>query len=177
MKDGTPVGINFGNFTLAEPLPLANSVTNEMKNPIRNLKTAGPVALGIVFFLYFFANGTKYHQYCPVLTRHLHSVAYIAAVPVAEAKKSGQLLAAKFFAAVFGDYAGARVLPVFVALSAFGNLLSFALSLSRVFREIARQGILPYSAFFASTKPFGTPAAPMLLKFVLTSIVIIGPRQ
>jgi amino acid transporter len=114
--------------------------------------------------------------YCRSFTHHLQLVAYIAAVPVAEAKKSGQLLAAKFFTAVFGDYAGARVLPVFIALSAFGNLISVALSQSRVFREVARQGIFPFSAFFASTKPFGTPAAPMLLKFVLTSIVIIGPR-
>jgi amino acid transporter len=114
--------------------------------------------------------------YCRSFTHHLQLVAYIAAVPVEEAKKSGQLLAAKFFTAVFGDYAGARVLPVFVALSAFGNLISVALSQSRVFREVARQGIFPFSAFFASTKPFGTPAAPMLLKFVLTSIVIIGPR-
>jgi len=117
------------------------------------------------------------HTYRRSLADHPRPVAYLAAVPVEEAKKSGQLLAAKFFAAVFGDYAGARVLPVFVALSAFGNLVSVALGQSRVFREVARQGILPFSAFFASTKPFGTPAAPMLLKFVLTSIVIIGPRQ
>jgi|SRR5258706_9213233 len=114
--------------------------------------------------------------FCRSFTHHLQSVAYLAAVPVEEAKKSGQLLAAKFFTAVFGDYAGARVLPVFVALSAFGNLVSFALSHSRVFREVARQGTLPFSTFFSSTKPFGTPAAPMLLKFVLTSAVIIGPR-
>jgi len=65
---------------------------------------------------------------------------------------------------VFGDYAGTRVLPVFVALSAFGNLIAVAVGQSRVFREVARQGIFPFSKFFASTKPFGTPAAPMLLK-------------
>ena len=117
------------------------------------------------------------HGYCHSFTHHIQSVAYIAAVPTEEAKKSGQLLAAKFFTAVFGDYAGARVLPVFVAMSAFGNLVSFVLSHSRVFREVARQGTLPFSAFFASTKPFGTPAAPILLKFVLTSAFIIGPRQ
>ena len=148
-----------------------------MKNPIRTLKTAAPTALAIVFFLYFFANGTEYRYISPLFVDPLHSVAYLAAVPVAEAKKSGQLLAGKFFTAVFGNYAGTRVLPVFVALSAFGNLVSVALTHSRMFREVARQGTLPFSAFFASTKPFGTPAAPMLLKFVLTSIVIIGPRQ
>ena len=64
------------------------------------------------------------HPYFRSPTDHLQSVAYIAAVPVAEANKSGQLLAAKFFTAVFGYHAGARVLPVFVALPAFGNLVS-----------------------------------------------------
>lgn len=34
----------------------ANNVANEMANPIRTVKTAGPTALGLVFFLYFFAN-------------------------------------------------------------------------------------------------------------------------
>ncbi|KAJ7585652.1 high-affinity methionine permease [Mycena floridula] len=136
----------------------ANNVANEMARPIRTLKTAGPTALALVSFLYIFAN-----------------IAYIAAVPVSEAKKSGQLLAAKFFTAVFGDYAGTRVLPVFVALSAFGNLVSVAFGHARIFREVARQGIFPFSQFFSSTKPFGTPAAPMLLKFILTSIVIVGP--
>ncbi|KAH8822955.1 high-affinity methionine permease [Flagelloscypha sp. PMI_526] len=136
----------------------ANNVANEIVNPVRTIKTAGPTALGIVFFLYFFAN-----------------IAYVAAVPVSEAQKSGQLLAAKFFTAVFGSYAGTRVLPVFVALSAFGNLIAVAIGQARVFREVARQGIFPFARFFSSTKPFGTPAAPMLLKFILTTIVIVGP--
>lgn len=92
------------------------------------------------------------------------------------AKESGQLLAGRFFTAVFGDYAGTKVLPVFVALSAFGNLVSVAIGQARIFREVARQGIFPFSRFFSSTKPFGTPAAPMLLKFILTTIIIIGPR-
>ncbi|KAH8822954.1 high-affinity methionine permease [Flagelloscypha sp. PMI_526] len=125
----------------------ANNVANEIANPVRTIKTAGPTTLGIVFFLYFFAN----------------------------TKKSGQLLAAKFFTAVFGSYAGTRVLPVFVALSAFGNLIAVAIGQARVFREVARQGIFPFARFFSSTKPFGTPAAPMLLKFILTTIIIVGP--
>jgi amino acid transporter len=46
---------------------------------------------------------------------------------------------------------------------------------SRVIREIARQGILPYPAFWVSTRPFGTPLVPVLLKWLLTVIVIIAP--
>ncbi|KAJ7920185.1 hypothetical protein B0H13DRAFT_2268286 [Mycena leptocephala] len=44
-----------------------------------------------------------------------------------------------------------------------------------VIREIARQGILPYPAIWVSTRPFGTPLVPVLLKWLLTVIVIIAP--
>jgi len=59
MTDGTTVWKFLSIYTLFKLLPLANNVTNEMRNPIRTLKIAGPTALGIVFFLYFFANGTE----------------------------------------------------------------------------------------------------------------------
>lgn len=106
---------------------------------MHTLKTASPVALGLVFFLYFFAN-SKSLDTLRSFGHILSPVAYIAAVPVDEAQASGQLLAAKFFSTVFGDYAGARVLPVFVAISAFGNLVSVAIGQARIFREVARQG-------------------------------------
>ena len=41
-------------------------------------------------------------------------------------------------------------------------------------REVARQGLLPYPGFFASTAPFGTPLGPVVLKGVLTFIVILA---
>jgi amino acid transporter len=43
---------------------------------------------------------------------------------------------------------------------------------ARVLREVARQGLLPYATFFASTRPFGTPLGPVALKYVLTVLVI-----
>ena len=45
---------------------------------------------------------------------------------------------------------------------------------ARILREVARQGLLPYPAFFASTKPFGTPLAPVVLKYALTVFVIVA---
>lgn len=45
---------------------------------------------------------------------------------------------------------------------------------ARVIREVARQGLLPYPEFFASTRPFGTPLGPVVLKFVLTALVIFA---
>jgi len=42
---------------------------------------------------------------------------------------------------VFGEYAGTRILPILIALSAFGNLLSVAIGQARIIREVARQGV------------------------------------
>lgn len=45
---------------------------------------------------------------------------------------------------------------------------------ARVIREIARQGLLPYSSFFASTKPFGTPLGPLLLKWGTLVVAVLA---
>jgi hypothetical protein len=39
-------------------------------------------------------------------------------------------------------------------------------------REVARQGLLPYPTFFASTRPFGTPLGPVALKYAITVLAI-----
>jgi hypothetical protein len=38
-----------------------------------------------------------------------------------------------------------------------------------------RQGVLPYPKFWASTKPFGTPLGPYILKWGMTILMILGP--
>ncbi|KAL7412946.1 high affinity methionine permease [Mrakia frigida] len=135
----------------------SHSLINEVRGGTKTLKWASPLALAIVFVLYFFAN-----------------IAYFAAVPLEEIRNGGTLVAALFFEKVFGDVAGKTVLPIFVALSAFGNLLAVAIGQSRIIREVARQGVLPYAAFWTSVRPFNTPAAPLLLKWVLTVFVIVA---
>lgn len=40
---------------------------------------------------------------------------------------------------------------------------------------VDRQGVLPYPRFWASTKPFGTPLGPYLVKWSLTVIMILAP--
>ncbi|KAJ7271280.1 amino acid permease-domain-containing protein [Mycena haematopus] len=136
----------------------AINLINEIENPIQTVRSASSAALGLVSVLYVLAN-----------------VAYFAAVPAVTIKKSGTLVAGLFFTNVFGRHAGARVFPALVSLSAFGNLMAVLQGQSRVIREIARQGILPYPAFWVSTRPFGTPLMPILLKWLLTIIVIIAP--
>lgn len=82
--------------------------------------------------------------------------------------------ASLFFTAVFGSQA-AKGLNILVILSAFGNLVTVLIGQSRVIREIGRQGVLPYPKFWVTTKPFGTPIGPYLLKWTMTVIMIVAP--
>lgn len=60
----------------------------------------------------------------------LANVAYFAAVPKEQMLKSGSVVAATFFGNMFGQEAE-KVMSVFVALSAFGNVLSVLFSQGR----------------------------------------------
>ena len=86
---------------------------SETKNPLRTLKIAVPTGIASVSILYMLVN-----------------IAYFAAVPKEEILTSGRIVAASFFRNVFGSKAE-RALSVFVALSAFGNVLSVIFSQGR----------------------------------------------
>ncbi|TCD63018.1 hypothetical protein EIP91_006081 [Steccherinum ochraceum] len=79
-----------------------NYVLNNVKNPVRTLKIAGPLGLCICAVLYLLAN-----------------VAYFSAASKEEILKSGVTVASLFFGKVFGSQAQ-KALTVFVALSALG---------------------------------------------------------
>lgn len=135
----------------------ANYALSETKNPVRTLKIAAPMAIAIVAVLYMLAN-----------------VAYFAAVPREEILDSGRILAASFFRNVMGESAE-RALSVFVALSAFGNVLSVIFSQGRLVQELGREGILPFSRFWASNKPFGAPLAGLFEHWVVSMIIMLAP--
>jgi amino acid transporter len=92
----------------------ANYALSETRNPVKTLKLAAPLALGGVAVLYMLVN-----------------ISYFAAVPKEEILSSGRILAASYFRNVFGGSAE-RALSVFVALSAFGNVLSVIFSQGRL---------------------------------------------
>ncbi len=96
-------------------------------------------------------------------------------MPLETIRSSGTILAGLFFTEVFGNHAGARVLPALVSLSSFGNILAVLIGHARIIREIGRQGVLPYPRVWASTRPFGTALVPLLVSWLLTVIVIIAP--
>jgi amino acid transporter len=95
-----------------------NNVLNEVKNPVRTLKTVGPAALITACTLYLLAN-----------------VSYFLVVPLDEIKGSGELVAALFFERAFGPSLGRTILPLMIAVSGAGNVMvvTFALVSIRVY--------------------------------------------
>jgi amino acid transporter len=89
-----------------------NNVLNEVKNPVRTLRTVGPAALFTACIMYLLAN-----------------VSYLAVVPLEDVKTSKELIAALFFERVFGAGFGNVFLPLAVALSAAGNVMVVTFSL------------------------------------------------
>ena len=83
-----------------------NNVLNEVKNPVRTLKTMAPAALLTVTLFYLMVN-----------------IAYFIVVPLEEIEGSGELIAALFFQKLFGVSIGSKVLSILVAISAAGNVM------------------------------------------------------
>ncbi|KAK2623912.1 hypothetical protein QTJ16_006546 [Diplocarpon rosae] len=135
----------------------ANYALSEIRNPVKTIKIALPSSLALVSILYMLIN-----------------IAYFAAVPKDEIISSGRILAASFFRNVMGGQAE-RALSIFVALSAFGNVLSIIFSQGRLVQEIGREGFLPFSRFFASSKPFNAPLAGLFEHWVVCVVIIIAP--
>ena len=89
-----------------------NNVLNEVKDPVRTLKTMAPTALLTVAVFYLMIN-----------------IAYFIVVPLEEIKNSGELIAALFFEKIFGASVGSTILAILVAVSGAGNVMvvTFAL--------------------------------------------------
>jgi amino acid transporter len=131
-------------------------VLNEIKDPVRTLKKAGPLGLGTVGLLYILAN-----------------VAYFSVATPKEIEDSGVTIAALFLGKLFGESAR-RVAAGFVSLSAFGFVMAHTFSLARVNQELAKEGMLPLSALWAKNWPAGAPTASLLLVFVVTFLNIVA---
>ncbi|KAI5921196.1 amino acid permease-domain-containing protein [Camillea tinctor] len=129
-----------------------NNVLNEVKDPVRTLKSVSITALVTACLLYLLAN-----------------LAYLAVVPVEEIKQSGQLISALFFERTFGVNVGRRILPLAVALSAAGNVMVVTFAL------IARAGFLPFARYLSSSKPFNAPMGGLIVHYIPSVLVITLP--
>lgn len=131
-------------------------VLNEVKNPVRTLKIAGPLGLGICMIFYLLAN-----------------VAYFAAATPEEVNASEVTVASLFMEKVFGE-AGSRAISVLIAISAFGNVLTVTFAQARVNQELAKEGVIPFPKFWASNWPVGAPSAALFLHWIPSFIVILA---
>ncbi|KAJ7078579.1 amino acid transporter [Mycena belliarum] len=137
-----------------------NYVLNDVKNPIRTLKIAGPLGLGICAALYLLAN-----------------VAYFAAATKADIVKSSVTVASLFFKNVFGVKAE-RALSVLVALrSSTNSLAGLAVfgTTNTAKTELAKEGVpLPFgNRFWASNWPTGKSPFPGLIIHLIPSVIVI----
>ena len=98
----------------------------------------------------------------------------IFTVPKDELKNSKLTTAALFFKHVFGDSGAVRGLNFLIALASFGNMIAVIIGLSRRIREAGRQGVLPWTKFWVSTQPFGTPLGPYAVIWGLTALMIVA---
>jgi amino acid transporter len=105
-----------------------NNVLNEVKNPVKTLKSAATTALITSCILYLLVN-----------------IAYFLVVPIEDIKNSGELIAALFFERVFGANVGRVLLPLAIATSAAGNVMVVTFSHVSVISNLVSQGILTWS--------------------------------
>ena len=67
-----------------------------------------------------------------------------------------------------------RHLSVFVALSALGNVMAVTFAQARVNQELAKEGVVPFGRFWASSWPLGSPSGGLLLHFIPSFIIIVA---
>ncbi|RMZ78328.1 hypothetical protein DV738_g3885, partial [Chaetothyriales sp. CBS 135597] len=131
-------------------------VLNEVRNPVRTLKIAGPLGLATCGTLYILAN-----------------VAYFSAATPEELSSSGITVGSFFMLKVFGT-AAQKALSVLIAISALGNVMTVTFAQARVNQELAKEGVIPFPKFWASSWPFGSPSAGLFLHFIPSFIVIVA---
>ncbi|KAG2107010.1 APC amino acid permease [Suillus discolor] len=134
----------------------ANYALSEVQDPVRTIRRAAPLALILVAVAFLSVN-----------------VAYFAVVSKQDILEGGTMAAALFFRNIFGP-ATERILSAVIALSVLGNLMSILFSQGRVVQELGREGVLPFSSFFASNKPFSAPLAGLFTQWLVSMIIMIA---
>lgn len=104
----------------------------------------------------------------------LTNVSWYAGVSKYDLENSELTTASLWFSNVLGNSSRVRGLNFLIALSAFGNMVSGSIGAARMIRECGRQGVLPWTSFWASTKPFGTPIGPYVFKWAITALIILA---
>lgn len=134
-----------------------HTVSNEIINPVRTLKIAGPVSLGLITITYVVIN-----------------ITYLFVIPDKEFVSSGQLIGAVLFQKVYGERFGRQFLTLVSAICTGGNVFVVLYTISRVNQEVFREGYLPFSLLMASNWPLDAPLPALLLSCSLSTLVIVA---
>jgi amino acid transporter len=135
-----------------------NYCLDELIDPIKNLPKAALTGVAITSTLYIFA-----------------TLSFFVVVPKDMIDVKTALLAAKFSTMAMGPTIGQRILPVFIALSAFGSGMCMAFANSRIILAASRDGYLPYAHVFGVTTGKGAPIAGLLLNMVVSLVWMLAP--
>jgi len=135
----------------------ANAALSEVRDPVKTLKRAAPLALASVTALYLLVN-----------------IAYFAVIPKEDIMSSKRVVVALFARHLFGATAE-RVVSTLVAISVFGNMLATSFMYSRLIQELGREGVLPAPGWFSSNKPFGTPLTALFWQWMVCCITATAP--
>ncbi|KAJ6008199.1 hypothetical protein N7540_012175 [Penicillium herquei] len=137
-----------------------NNVLNEVRDPIKTIKTVPTAAFYTAGALYLLAN-----------------LSYLLILPLSEIKESGELVGALLFERLFGSTIGSTLFPLVIGISAAGNVMVVTFASARINQEVARQGFLPWQDLLSSSRPFGTPLGGLIVHYVPSLLVIALPPQ
>lgn len=134
-----------------------HTVSNEIKDPVRTFKIAGPLSLIIVTITYIFTN-----------------IAYLVVILDDEIRSSGKLIGSLLFEKVFGYRFGKQFLTFAAASCAGGNVFVVLYTISRTSQEVFKEGYLPFSQVMASNWPLDAPMPSIILSCFLSTVVVLG---
>ncbi|KAI0787657.1 APC amino acid permease [Fomes fomentarius] len=133
----------------------ANYALAEVGDPVRTLKRAAPLAMISVTVVYMLVN-----------------IAYYVVVDKGEILGGGRIVAALYFGKLWGVNAE-RIVSAIIALSILGNIMSALFTHGRVIQVLGREGVLPFSSFFAGNRPFNTPLGGLFEQWFISSSIVL----
>ncbi|KAL8953687.1 MAG: hypothetical protein Q9222_000471 [Ikaeria aurantiellina] len=123
----------------------------------------------------YFAKATIAGQGLAVVLFMLVNISYMCAVSFDKRLDRDLDMATVFFRETFGNELAPRIMSGLIALSILGNVVVMTFTASKVKQEIAKEGILPFSLFFASSST--TPWARLRHRFSRSSNSTSRPEQ
>lgn len=129
-----------------------NYVLNETKDPHRVLTVYAPLSVFITTCLYFMV-----------------ILSYLVVIPKQELMTSGALVAGIFFDKIFGQSVTSTILPLFIAISNFGNVLVVSYTHSVVNQQLANDKLIPQSKLFSRFE------YALALHWLVTVVVLVLP--